>query len=168
MQDCMEAVCTRLPLQDNYFWQVYVRGAYTPSCCPEYLKPENFARLKAGLANRISIHTCSLTHFLETHDVPISRVILLDHMDWLSTFDYPALQQEWQAIVRRAVPNTRILWRSGGLRVEYVDPLEVRVAGQRCHVGALLTYDRRLAAELHAQDRVHTYGSFYIAELQAA
>jgi S-adenosylmethionine-diacylglycerol 3-amino-3-carboxypropyl transferase len=32
-------------------------------------------------------------------------------------------------------------------------------------VGDLLNYHRPLAAELHAKDRVHTYGSFYIADL---
>jgi S-adenosylmethionine-diacylglycerol 3-amino-3-carboxypropyl transferase len=30
----------------------------------------------------------------------------------------------------------------------------------------MLEYDRDLAAELHAKDRVHTYGSFYIADLR--
>ena len=32
-------------------------------------------------------------------------------------------------------------------------------------LGGLLRYNPALAAELHAQDRVHTYGSFYIADL---
>ncbi|PON16624.1 hypothetical protein C2W62_17495 [Candidatus Entotheonella serta] len=49
IEDCVDAVFTRIPFWDNYFWQVYLRGTYTPSCCPEYLKEENFARLKAGL-----------------------------------------------------------------------------------------------------------------------
>ena len=31
-----------------------------------------------------------------------------------------------------------------------------------------IIYRRELAAELHARDRVHTYGSFYIADLNAA
>jgi S-adenosylmethionine-diacylglycerol 3-amino-3-carboxypropyl transferase len=31
----------------------------------------------------------------------------------------------------------------------------------------LLTFNRDLAAELHEKDRVHTYGSFYIADLTA-
>jgi S-adenosylmethionine-diacylglycerol 3-amino-3-carboxypropyl transferase len=28
-----------------------------------------------------------------------------------------------------------------------------------------LSYNRELATELHQKDRVHTYGSFYIADL---
>jgi S-adenosylmethionine-diacylglycerol 3-amino-3-carboxypropyl transferase len=31
----------------------------------------------------------------------------------------------------------------------------------------MLTYHRELATELHEKDRVHTYGSFHIADLAA-
>jgi S-adenosylmethionine-diacylglycerol 3-amino-3-carboxypropyl transferase len=86
-------------------------------------------------------------------------------MDWLSEAHYAMLQREWQALVQRALPDTRLLWRSGGFQVDYIDPLEVRAAGRRCRVGDLLTYHHDLAAQLHAHDRVHTYGSFYVADL---
>lgn len=165
VEACVEAVFTQLPLRDNYFWRVYLCGAYTPDCCPEYLKPDNFARLQAGLVDRIHVYTGSLHNFLSTHEVAISRFVLLDHMDWLSTAASPALRQEWQAIVDRAAPRTRILWRSGGLRVDYVDPIPVTIGKQDYRVGELLTYHQDLATTLHALDRVHTYGSFYIADL---
>ena len=61
----------------------------------------------------------------------------------------------------------RLLWRSGGLYVDYIDPIKVEVAGRQRRLGDLLTYHRELAEELHARDRVHTYGSFYIADLPA-
>ncbi len=168
MEDCADAVFTQLPFRDNYFWQVYIRGTYTPSCCPEYLKADNFERLKAGLTDRISIHTCTLIDFLRRQAPTVSRAVLLDHMDWLSSVNYTALQQEWQALIDHAVPGARFIWRSGGLDVTYVDPIEVVHHGQPCRVEELLTYHRDLAATLHAQDRVHTYGSFYIADLKAA
>jgi S-adenosylmethionine-diacylglycerol 3-amino-3-carboxypropyl transferase len=168
IKDCVEAVFTHFPLWGNYFWQVYLRGAYTPECCPEYLKRDNFERLKAGLADRISLYTGSLTGFLVTQKPAISRVILLDHMDWLSVFDTAALQREWQALVDQALPGARFLWRSGGLHVHYVDPIQVTAGKWRYRVGELLAYHRELAADLHRQDRVHTYGSFYIADLQTA
>lgn len=168
IQDCVEAVFTRLPLVDNYFWRVYLTGEYTPACCPEYLKRENFERLKGGLADRVSVHTASVADFLRGHDGQVSRFILLDHMDWLSTFLQPVLEAEWQAIVDRAAPGARVLYRSGGLNVGYVDPIVVTVDGRRRRVGELLTYHRELAAELHQRDRVHTYGSFYIADLATA
>jgi S-adenosylmethionine-diacylglycerol 3-amino-3-carboxypropyl transferase len=168
IEDRLEAVFTRLPLHDNYFWRVYLEGSYSPQCCPEYLKPENFARLKEGLVDRVSVHTASILEFLKRHPGQISRFVLLDHMDWLSTFRQRILQQQWQALVEKAAPGARILWRSGGMRVDYVDPIEVTLGGMRRRVGELLTYDRDLAAELHSRDRVHTYGSFYIADLAIA
>lgn len=168
MEDCVEAVFTRLPLRENYFWRLYMRGEYTPDCCPEYLKPANFARLKTSLATRISVHTSTILDFLRTHQAGISRFVLLDHMDWLSTVQHPVLQQEWQAMVGSARPGARFLWRSGGCRVDYVDPITVFLRGRSHRLGDLLTYHQDLAAALHAQDRVHTYGSFYIADLAVA
>lgn len=168
MEDCIEAVLAYLPVGDNYFWRVYLTGQYTRACCPEYLKEENFYRLRDGLVDRVSVHTNTVQGFLEHAETPISRYVLLDHMDWLSSARQDLLQSEWQAIVNRAAPNARILWRSGGLKVDFVDPLAVSLRGAECTVGDILRYNAELAAELHPQDRVHTYGSFYIADLATA
>lgn len=89
--DCVEAVFARLPLWDNYFWRLYMTGEYTADCCPEYLRPGNFQKLKDGLVDRVSVHTDSVQGFLEKHDRPISRFVLLDHMDWLSDTFFPLL-----------------------------------------------------------------------------
>ena len=167
VQDCVETVVAKLPIADNYFWRVYMTGQYTPECCPEYLKPDNFEKLRQGAADCISTHTTSVHEFLESHEQPISRFVLLDHMDWLSTKFFPVLEAEWQAILHRATPDARIIWRSGGLRTDFVERVCVTVDGRMRELGELLRYDRPLAAELHAKDRVHTYGSFYIAELAA-
>lgn len=168
IEDCVEAVFTRLPIQNNYFWKLYLTGEYSPECCPEYLKPENFERLKAGLAGRISVHTASILDFLTENEGGISRYVLLDHMDWLSAHHHPVLARQWQAIFDRATPDARAIWRSGGLRVDYVDPIQVHVAGKDRRVGDVLHYHHDRAAELHQRDRVHTYGSFYIADLATA
>lgn len=167
VQDCVEAVLTRLPLSDNYFWRVYMTGNYTPTCCPEYLKPDNFQKLKDGLVDRVSVHTDSVQGFLEKNDVCISRFVLLDHMDWLCDKYYPILEAEWQAILQRAAPQTRFLWRSGGTRTEFVDRVRVQVDGRQRELGEMLHYHRELADELHEKCRVHTYGSFHVADLAA-
>ena len=60
-----------------------------------------------------------------------------------------------------------ILWRSAGLRTEFVDQTEIEVEGVPRRVGELLTYDLALADQLHQQCRVHTYGSFHIADIAA-
>jgi S-adenosylmethionine-diacylglycerol 3-amino-3-carboxypropyl transferase len=168
IEDCVEAVFAQLPLRDNYFWRVYLTGEYTRECCPEYLKPANFERLQRGLCDRISTHTCSVTEFLRSSARPITRFVLLDHMDWLSSTGTNLLDEEWQAIVDRAAPRARLIWRSGGLRADFVDRVEVRVAEKPRRMAEILNYDKPLAASLHPLDRVHTYGSFWIANLACA
>lgn len=167
IQDCLDAVFGELPLADNYFWRVYVTGRYTRDCCPEYLKEENFELLRSSAADRVSVHTDSVQGFLDKHPGCISRFVLLDHMDWLSDRFFPLLEAEWQAIVDRAAPHSRLIWRSGGLRTDFIDRVQVMRQGALCPLAEMLSYHEQLASELHQKDRVHTYGSFYIAELAA-
>lgn len=167
VMDRVEAVFTKIPLKDNYAWRVYLTGKYSPEACPEYLKPENFERLKAGVVDHVSTHTNTVQGFLERHDKPITRFVLLDHMDWLSRD--PAkkiLTAEWQAIVDRSSPNARVLWRSAGLDGTFINLVEVNVNGQRRKLSEILSYNEALAKELHVKDRVHTYGSFCIADIR--
>jgi S-adenosylmethionine-diacylglycerol 3-amino-3-carboxypropyl transferase len=163
IEDRVETVLTRLPIGDNYFWRVYLTGAYTRDCCPEYLTRAGFDRLKAGLVDRVSVHSTTLLGFLRRCDRPISRFVLLDHMDWLCDEGYAELCAEWQHIVRCAAPEARLLWRSGGTQTRFVDRIVVRWRDRARPLGAMLSYHRDLAARLHARDRVHTYGSFHIA-----
>lgn len=165
IQDSMEAVFAKLPFSDNYFWRVYITGSYTPDCCPEYLKPDNFTKLKADRVSNVSVHTDSVQGFLEKGTEPISRFILLDHQDWLSDHFFPLLESEWEAILRRAAPGARVLWRSGGLRTDFIDRVTVMRDGKAVKLPELLSYHPEMAARLHELDRVHTYGSFYIADI---
>jgi S-adenosylmethionine-diacylglycerol 3-amino-3-carboxypropyl transferase len=167
IQDCLEGVFVGLPMKDNYFWRLYMTGSYTRGCCPEYLVAENFARLKAGLVDRVTTHTNSVQGFLEQHDRPVTRFVLLDHMDWLSDRFFPLLESEWQAIVDRAAPRARLIWRSGGFNTDFLDQVRVNVGGRTQGTREILDYDPALAARLHPLDRVHTYGSFHIAELRS-
>ena len=167
IQDSMEAVFAKLPIHENYFWRVYITGSYTETCCPEYLRPDNFQLLRENGVDRVSIHTDSVQGFLEKSEQRISRFVLLDHMDWLSEHLFPMLELEWQAILDRATDDARILWRSGGLRTDFIDRVQVTKDGQQVPLHGLLRYHEEQAAELHELDRVHTYGSFYIADLAA-
>lgn len=164
IEDCMDTVFSKLPLKSNYFWRVYIEGEYTQDCCPEYLKKDNFEKLKSRLQD-VTIHTNTVTGFLNQHDKPITRFVLLDHMDWLASIPQPYLQEEWQAIVNRSADRAKLIYRSGGLKVDYIEPLVVKHNGQEKKMAELLHYNTELAAKLHEQDRVHTYGSFYIADL---
>ena len=167
VEDCLDNVFTKIPIHDNYFWRVYLTGSYTPECCPEYVKPENFEKLKGGLAEKVSCHTDSVQGFLEKHDGRISRYVLLDHMDWLSDKFFPLLESEWQAIVDKSTPQSKVIWRSGGIETDFINQVKITKDGTEQNITDSLTYYPELAAELHQKDRVHTYASFYIADLSA-
>ena len=165
MQDCLETVLCELPIQDNYFWRVYTTGHYTPECCPEYVKEENFQRLKDGLADQVTTYTDSVEGFLRKNEVPISRFILLDHMDWLASNLFPALVSEWDAIWQRATDDARILWRSGGMETDFLERVPLTLDGKEEPLLNHLKQYPEWSEDLHKKDRVHTYGSFYIADV---
>lgn len=159
----IEYVFRELPVADNYFWRVYVHGRYTRECCPEYLKAHNFATLKAGLVERVHAHTGTVTEFLHRHPAPLSRLVLLDHMDWMSVYHPAALREEWEAILARSMPGARILLRSAHADPGFLD--HVRLGPERTRLRDVLRFDDALARDLHVRDRVHTYAGFKIADV---
>ncbi len=161
----IEYVFRHLPVHDNYFWRVYLTGSYTRECCPSYLKRAGFEALKAGLVDCIEPHTCTVTEFLEAGHDPISRFVLLDHMDWMSCYYPAALIEEWNAILRRAAPLARILLRSAHAHPPFLDWL--RVGPNQDRLEDVLYFDDELAAHLQKEDRVHTYAGFIIAHLKS-
>jgi len=160
VREAIEYVFRDLPLSTNYFWRLYLQGRYAPDCCPEYLKAGNFAALKDGLAGRIEVHTTSVTDFLRAGGEPITRFVLLDHMDWMSSHLPEALREEWEAILERAAPGARIILRSAHQRPAYLDQL--RITGRPLR--DILRFHDGLAHALQPLDRVHTYAGFHIAD----
>ena len=151
----MERVFTEVSLQHNYFWRVYINGRYSPDCCPDYLRAENFDRLRT-LCHRIHPHTMSLTDFLRFSGDRFSIYVLLDHMDWLAS-STSLLQDEWKAILDTALPGARIIYRSGGTSFDHVPEFATK----------RMEFRQDIAAALHREDRVGTYGSFYLASVKA-
>jgi S-adenosylmethionine-diacylglycerol 3-amino-3-carboxypropyl transferase len=165
IRDSLEAVCCHLPFHNNYFWRVYIQGHYTRECCPEYLTPAGFAQLKAGAIDGLRIHTGTVADVARKVPHGLTRFVLLDHMDWMSCKFPQGLVDEWNALLGSAAPNARAIFRSAGLKVDFLDHLRVERNGKPAVLGDLLTYHPQIAAELHQRDRVHTYGSFHIADL---
>jgi S-adenosylmethionine-diacylglycerol 3-amino-3-carboxypropyl transferase len=166
IRESIEYVFRQLPARTNYFWSVYVRGHYTAECCPEYLKPENFLALREGRADCIHPHTCTITDFLRDNDGPMTKFVLLDHMDWMASYYPEALIEEWQWILARATPGARLIFRSAHRRPRYLEAL--RIGDARRNLRELLDFKDDLAIALHPQDRVHTYAGFHIADVPAA
>jgi S-adenosylmethionine-diacylglycerol 3-amino-3-carboxypropyl transferase len=166
IQSRLSNVFTKIPLTDNYHWRIYLFGCYSTTCCPEYLKPDNFERLKKGLISRVDVHTCTVSEFLLQSGSPINKFVLLDHMDWLADDGNEELSREWQGIVNRSAPESRVIWRSGGMETDFVNKTQLHLGGKQLSVGDLLEYQTELANQLHPIDRVQTYASFHIADLK--
>ncbi len=166
MQRCTEYCVTQQLLNENYFWRVYLTGEFTQECCPEYLKPKAFARLKAGLIERISTHTASVTGFLQQCEEKISRFALLDHFDWFYGEGENELSAEWQAILDHCTRDVRVLWRSMGKDVDFVNQCQVQCGGKEMSIGEVVRYEEELADELFARERTRTYQSLRIATLK--
>jgi S-adenosylmethionine-diacylglycerol 3-amino-3-carboxypropyl transferase len=164
IRDAIEYVFRHLPVARNYFWQVYLNGHYTRECCPEYLKHDNFVALRNGLADSIEIHDCTVTEFLEAHEAPITRFVLLDHMDWMSSYYPGALIEEWSGILERAAPDARVLLRSAHASPPFLD--WVRVGRHGSPLAEVIDFDHDLAARLQRADRVHTYAGFLVGTIR--
>lgn len=165
IRQAVEYVVHELPLHENYFWRVYFGGTYAPDCCPEYLKEANFLALKGGRADNIRIHTQLITDFLHLNNEPISKFVLLDHMDWMSCYHPEALAEEWAAILHRAAPGARIILRSAHARPAYLDWM--RIGPDAIPLRDILVFHDDLAHRLTRDDRVHTYAGFHIADVAA-
>lgn len=147
----LRCVATEVPIQDNYFWRVYITGCYTRQCCPNYLKEEYFETLRSR-QDAIRIHHSSLSQFLRNSPHPYSHYILLDHQDWLAWNDPKALEEEWRLILRNSRPGTRILFRSAALHAGFLPAF----------VTQAVHFRPDLTLPLHRTDRVGTYGSLHL------
>jgi len=167
IRESIEYVFRQIPLTENYFWRLYLQGKYSRECCPEYLKRDNFYRLKHGLVDKITLRTDSVTGFLQSSQNKMTRLVLLDHMDWMSTYRPDLLVQEWQAIFGNTEKNARIIFRSAHRWPRYLHNLIVPGEGDNFLLTDRLKFHPGLANSLMAHDRVHTYAGFHIADVMA-
>ena len=165
IRDSIEYVFRQIPIWLNYFWVVYLRGSYSRQCCSEYLKEDNFYQHQQGLADRIHTYTSTVTEFLRYAREPISKFVLLDHMDWMSTYRPQALTEEWRAIFDRATERARVIFRSAHAKPDCLSYVALESGAERVALTERLRFHPELAAELQCRDRVHTYAGFHIADL---
>jgi len=152
---CLRQVFLELPIRDNYFWNLYFFGQYTPDCCPNYLLPQHFQSIRSR-TSRIQTHTTSLSDFLRNNPGAYTHFVLLDHQDWLAAHLRPALEEEWRLILENAAPGARILMRSASFNLNFVPPF----------VHQRVRFDTEAATRMHRLDRVGTYASTWIGQVQ--
>lgn len=163
--DAVQRALTQTLLRDNYFWRGILEGGYTAKCCPEFLKPAEFARLKSGLIDRLFVHSGTVTDFLRTTHEPVTKLSLLDHMDWMSGNDPAALAAEWTAILEESPNGARIVFRSAAREVRYLDTIEVQHLGRPTRLTDHFVAHAELAHKLYARERTGIYGSYHVVDL---
>ena len=102
-------------------------------------------------ADNIVQHTSTISDFLKDNSQSYSHYILLDHQDWLAAHNVPALNEEWELILKNSSPGTQILMRSAAMRIDFFPEF----------ILDKLEFETELSAKLHKLDRVGTYGSVY-------
>lgn len=154
IQSKMEHVLTEISIQENYFWRVYLTGAYTRECCPNYLREEHQATLRQR-TDRITTHSTTVANFLREHPGRYTHYVLLDHQDWLAAHKPQALEEEWRLILENSAPGACVLMRSASPVIDFIPPFAME----------RLRLQTALADELHEQDRVGTYGRTLLAHI---
>ncbi|NGP88923.1 DUF3419 family protein [Fodinibius halophilus] len=155
IRQSLHHIFTKLPLQDNYFWRVYLTGSYSTDCCPNYLLERNFAQLRTHI-NSIETHTTSLSQFLEQNPGPYSHFILLDHQDWMANAQPQLLKEEWKRILDKAQSGAKILFRSAGPSLHFLPDF----------VYESVEFYPEQTKSLHSRDRVGTYESTHLGVVQ--
>jgi len=151
VSECLRQVFTQLPIHDNYFWRVYLKGNYAADCCPEYLKKANFASLQSR-ASTVSTYTTTISQFLKDHPAAYSHYVLLNHQDWLAANNQPALIEEWQLILQNSRPGTKILLRSASAVNDFIPAF----------VKDQVDFSSEEAVLEHQKDRVGTYANVWL------
>lgn len=142
------AIHNSLLKTDNYFYQVCITGKYTKACCPRYLKEEHFNRLKnERLVDRLVLRTDTFQNVLR--DGRYSKVILMDHMDWLTE---PVVTEFAKHLTKHVVGGGQLIWRSAGTKPWYAKHIEK--AGFEV---------KKISDSSSYMDRVNMYASFWTA-----
>ncbi|MFN0036962.1 MAG: DUF3419 family protein [Saprospiraceae bacterium] len=154
VRQCFRKVFTELSLTDNYFWKLYFFGSYAADCCPNYLRKAHFDTLQ-DRTGRVKTHTATLNQFLQENPGQYTHFVLLDHQDWMAAHDRPALSEEWHLILKNSAPNAKILLRSAAFEVDFIPEF----------VYEKVKFDAPKAADSHRLDRVGTYASVLLGEV---
>lgn len=154
-RDRVRRLACDFPIDENYFaWQAFARKYDTNNrkAIPDYLKPENYARLKSN-ADRLTTKVGSATD--EIRDNPVgtfNRFVFLDAQDWM---DAAAMNDLWSAIAEKAEPGSRIIFRTAGA----ASPIETNLSDE---LRARFVYEKELSENFFKQDRSSIYGGFHL------
>lgn len=154
--DTLDPIIERsLISSDNYFYYLCLKGRYSASNCPGYLKRESFTRLcKPGALDGIRIHTDEIVDVvarIRKHSVTIA--IVMDHMDWFDTDGVDATR-EIRALNHALKNGGRVLFRSASKCPWYTKVYDRE--GFKCHA-------EQVREKKTSIDRTNMYASTWVA-----
>ncbi|GAA5805362.1 hypothetical protein HPULCUR_010878 [Helicostylum pulchrum] len=143
--------------EDQYFYYLCLKQRYSHNSCPSYLTRDGFNKLKtSGALNSFRLHTESILDALRSlQDNYLTRLVVMDHMDWFDPESCEELDQEIMEMKRTLQNGGQVYWRSAGTQPWYNALFEkhgfvrIEALGVRCSGQAI--------------DRVNMYASFYRA-----
>eukprot|EP00897_Mesotaenium_endlicherianum_P008660 jgi/Mesen1/7822/ME000417S07135 len=149
---CLDSTAEMTHLRDsNYFYRVCLTGKFASNCCPKFLEEEAFNKLKVDLAARDCMRISTNFFVAELNKRQYTKVILMDHVDWLGKKDIDVL---CNALRNQVKPGGRVIWRSASRSPHYASSVEK--AGFK-------VVKIRSTNEERYMDRVNMYASFYVA-----
>jgi S-adenosylmethionine-diacylglycerol 3-amino-3-carboxypropyl transferase len=147
------------PIDENYLaWQAFARKYDTEKRCalPEYLKAENFEKLKANI-DKLFTSVGSVTEEIKTRPFgTFNRFVFLDAQDWMNA---DALTELWSAIAEKAESGSRIIFRTAGAG----SPIESRLPQI---LRERFSYEKETSERLFKLDRASIYGGFHLYVLR--
>lgn len=147
------------PIQENYFaWQAFARKYDTENrrAIPEYLKEENYEKLKSNAARLTTIVGSATDEIKNNPHGTFNRFVFLDAQDWMNP---ETMTDLWSAIAEKAELGSRIIFRTAGA----ASPIETNLPAD---LRSRFVYEEDLSKELFKQDRASIYGGFHLYELK--
>lgn len=102
---------------DNYFYYNCLTGRFTPTNCPRYLRADGYRTLRDGGAV-YALRVVSGYFQPELEKRTYTKVILMDHLDWLPQ---EMCESMAKALGRHVAKGGRVIWRSAAERPPYAD-----------------------------------------------
>lgn len=132
--------------KSNHYYYLIFNGRFAKENCPDYLLEKNNEFFKSNVS-RIHNHHGSLITQLEKQ--MYSKVILMDHMDWM---ELPYIEELVKALKKQVVSYGKIIFRSASKKPWFLFVFEEEDF-------VLHRLDVRDKGFL--MDRVNTYGSYW-------
>ena len=136
-------------INDNHYYYLVLNGKFTHKNCPDYLKEENYNKLKTRVDDLINVNDSFLNVLNERE---YNKIILMDHLDWV---DEKYVKNITSILKNKMSLNNGVaILRSASIYPWYIDLIkkDFKVTKITDHI------------KNPYSDRVNTYASFWKIE----